>query len=106
MNGKPIIEFIGLRAKMYSILSEEGEKKTAKGVARAVLKHKIKHRHYKECLEGTSVMREKQYRIQSVDHQLHTVVNNKITLSAFDDKRYLLEDGIHSYAYGHYQISQ
>ena len=34
--GKPIIEFVGLRAKMYSILLEGSEKKTAKGVARYV----------------------------------------------------------------------
>ena len=31
---------------------------------------------------------------------------NKISLSCFDDKRYILEDGIHSYAYGHYRIQQ
>jgi len=28
----------------------------------------------------------------------------KIGLSAYDDKRYILEDGISSYAYGHYRI--
>ena len=29
---------------------------------------------------------------------------NKIILSCFDDKRYILDDGTHSYAYGHCQI--
>ena len=29
---------------------------------------------------------------------------NKTSLSAYDDKRYLLDDGIISYAYGHYCI--
>ena len=31
---------------------------------------------------------------------------NKIALSAFDDKRYYLADGIHSLAYGHYKIQK
>ena len=28
---------------------------------------------------------------------------NKVSLSAYDDKRYILEDGISSYAHGHYR---
>ena len=28
---------------------------------------------------------------------------NKVSLSAYDDKRYILDDGITSYAYGHYK---
>ena len=30
---------------------------------------------------------------------------NKVSLSAYDDKRYILDNGISSYAYGHYQIA-
>ena len=29
---------------------------------------------------------------------------NTVSLSCFDDKRYLLDDDIKSYAYGHYKI--
>ena len=32
------------------------------------------------------------------------MLDRKKTLSAFDDKRYLLNDGISSLAYGHYII--
>ena len=43
------LQFIGLRAKMYSILSTQGEKKTAKGVSRTVIRKKVKHQNYKRC---------------------------------------------------------
>ena len=42
--------------------------------------------------------------IQSRAHKLQTVNVNKTTLSAYDDKRFLLEDGVSSLAYGHHKI--
>ena len=41
---------------------------------------------------------------RSVNHKIQTQEINKICLSAFDDKRYLLKDGVHSLAYGHKDI--
>ena len=44
--GEPALEFVGLRAKMYSMLTGKiigKEKKTAKGVERSVLATQIKH---------------------------------------------------------------
>ena len=38
-------------------------------------------------------------RIQSKKHKLGTCETNKISLSCFDDKRYVLEDEIHTLAY-------
>ena len=42
--------------------------------------------------------------LKSESHQI--VVNrvNKIAVSSYDDKRYLLEDGVRSLAYGHYSL--
>jgi len=39
---------------------------------------------------------------KSVHHQIKTIETAKITMSAFDNKRYPLNDGITSYAYNHY----
>lgn len=48
LNSKPVEEFVGLRAKMYSILTcDKKEKKTLKGNCRHVVQKKIKHIHYK-----------------------------------------------------------
>ena len=40
--------------------------------------------------------------IRSFDHDIYTVNVTKISLSAYDDKRFIQDDGISSYAYGHY----
>ena len=42
--------------------------------------------------------------ITSDKHTLNITESNKIAVSAFDDKRYYLSDGMSSYAYGHYKI--
>ena len=48
--GLPITEWIGLRAKMYSMKLMDGkEKKTGKGIKKIVLKKDIKHHDFKDC---------------------------------------------------------
>lgn len=42
---------------------------------------------------------------RSDKHQIHIIAMNKTTLSPFDDKRYILNDGIHTLANGHWRIS-
>ena len=42
--------------------------------------------------------------IRSFDHNVYTVNVTKVSLSAYDDKRYIQEDGVTSYAYGHFRI--
>ena len=44
--------------------------------------------------------------IKSKLHKVHTEKVNKIVLSAFDNKRFLFDDGITSYAFGHYKTKQ
>ena len=103
--GIPIIEFIGLRSKMYSYMkgNEKGEK-TAKGIKKNVIKKNITHENYKETLFNNKQMHHKMKTIRSQNHQLGSYEINKVSLSCFDDKRYILEDGITSYSYGHYNI--
>ena len=43
-------------------------------------------------------------RIQSNLHEIDTYDINKISLSRFDDKRYVLDDGINTLAYFHKDI--
>lgn len=106
LNSKIIEEFVGLRSKMYSIKSGESEKKTAKGVCKKVIKDNLKHSDYRECLLNMKIMKDQMHRISSDLHEIYTLKQNKTTLSCFDDKRFLLKDGIHSYAYGHHKIKE
>ena len=39
--------------------------------------------------------------IQSKKHKIGTYAINKIRLLCFDDKRFVLDDGIHTFAYFH-----
>jgi hypothetical protein len=109
-DGKPISNFIGLRSKMYSIkLDNTKEKATGKGIKKQALKNKIKHSDYQRCLLGNKLSDKQQHiqfnLIRSEKHQLYTYSLNKVGLSCYDDKRYLLEDGISSYSYGHKNIN-
>ena len=45
-------------------------------------------------------------RIQSKKHKIRTCKINKISLSCFDNKRFVLDDGIHTFAYFHKDLKQ
>ena len=104
--GVPIREFIGLKSKMYSIsLDNEKFNKKAKGVKKNVIRKGISHGDYIDVLSESKVLHHKMKTIRSDCHQISSYEINKISLSPFDDKRYILSDGISSYAYGHLNIT-
>ena len=100
--GKPIKEFVGLRSKMYSFTYGEEQKQVAKGIARATIKNDLRHDMYKECLFNKTIRMCQMYSIRSDKHQMHVQAINKIGLTAFDDKRYVLDNGFDTLAFGHY----
>tara|TARA_B100000378_G_C17723817_1_gene299756 strand:- start:21 stop:407 length:387 start_codon:yes stop_codon:yes gene_type:complete len=105
LKGVPMLEFVGLRSKMYSFRTSSKEVKKLKGIKTSVVKRDIHFAHYKECLESHKRMTAKQTLFTVEKHHVKTVVQNKISLSSYDDKRYLLNN-ISSLAYGHYEIEQ
>ena len=54
----------------------------------------------KELLFNKKILR-KMRRIQGKKHKLRTLEINKISLWCFDDRRFVLDDGIHTLAYFH-----
>ena len=103
--GVPVVEFIGLRSKMYSYIKNNDEGgKTAKGIKKNIITKNIKHEDYKEVLFNNKQMHHTMKTIRSNNHQLGSFELNKISLSCFDDKRFIHQNGITSYAYGHYKI--
>ena len=96
----PIVEFIGLKSKMYSyIKNDEKEGKTAKGIKKNVIKNDLKHKDYKNVLLNNKQLHHKMKTIRSQKQQLGSYEINKISLSCFDDKCYIHNNGIASYAY-------
>ena len=105
VNGNVIDEFVGLRAKLYSYKMFEGEEsKKCKGVKKSVVKKSITHEDYKKCLTDRKPQLRKMNVIRSYKHNVFTEEVNKVALSANDDKRYILEDGINTLALEHYRI--
>ena len=103
--GKRIKEFVGLRAKLYSFIMEDGkENKRCKGVKKQVVESSITHEDYKTCLRTGKEQLRKQNILRSYEHEVFTEEVNKIALSSIDDKRYILDDGIHTLAWGHHKI--
>ena len=98
--GVKIVEFVGLKSKMYSLIaSNDLEVNKAK-----VVNLKLRHNEYVVALFGRKVVRHKMKRIQSKLHIVGTYDVNKISLSCFDDKRFVLDDGINTLAYGRKDI--
>ena len=93
--GKIIDEFVGLKSKMYSMKNIDGkESNTAKGVNIAT-----EFNEFKDTLFNKKIIRHKMRRIQGKKHKMGTYKINKISLSVFDNKRFVLNDGIHTLAY-------
>ena len=103
--GVPITEFVGLKSKMYSyIKNDEKSGKTAKGIKNNVIKNNIKHEDYRNVLLNNEQLHHKMKTIRSQKHQLGSYEINKVSLSCFDDKRYIHNNGKSSYAYRHYKM--
>ena len=102
LGGKIITEFVTLRPKTYSFLTDDGEEdKKAKGTKKCIIKKMIKFNDYKKCLLNDEVILKSQQRFTSKKHDVYTENINKIALSNNDDKRIVSSDKITSYPYGY-----
>ena len=85
---------------MYSTKKIDGkEHNTAKGVSIATQFEK-----FKDVLFNKKLIRHKMKKIQSKKHKLGTYEIDKVSLSRFDDKRYVLDDRIYTLSYFHKNI--
>ena len=102
LGGKIITEFVTLRPKTYSYLTDDcREDKKAKGAKKCVIKRMIKFDDYKNCLLKDEVILKSQQRFISKKQDVYTESTNKIPLSNNDDKRIVSSDKITSYPYGY-----
>lgn len=99
-----IVEFVGLRAKLYSYITKsDKEAKRCKGVKKSYVKKILTHKTYKKILYGEKDENEEvQFNvIRSKNHELYSMKISKIGLSNKDDKRIIKKDKISTYAIGH-----
>ena len=102
LSGKIITEFVTLRPKTYSLLTDDSkEDKKAKGTKKCVIKKKIKFNDYKKCLFNDELILKSQQRFIVKKHDVYTENINKTALSNNDDKRIISPNKISSYPYGY-----
>ena len=90
---------------MYSYMKDDQTGgKTAKGIIKNVIKKNIKYENNIDTLVENKQMYYKMKTIRNQNHQLGRYEINKVSQSCFNDKRYILENAITSYAYGHYSV--
>lgn len=105
LKGNVLKEFVGIRSKTYAMkilsnsLKKEDVLRRTKGITKGY-RNTIPFEKFKQCIEQFSRVRLDQYQIRAKNHALKTLLINKLCFSSFDDKRFLLDCGIHSVPYG------
>jgi len=82
------LEFLGLRAKMYSLLVPDNLKESkirAKGIKKSYVKKNVRHEQFLGVLKTFKSTPSTFCTFQSKNHVLRTVEINKTCLNAFDD---------------------
>ena len=77
---------------------------TSKRSAKGVVQHsqqQLTHQRFRETLLSGKTLRIYNYSIKSKAHTNITIAQNRIALSPFDSKRFLLYDGIATLPFGH-----
>ncbi|XP_058981533.1 uncharacterized protein LOC131803829 [Musca domestica] len=102
--GKTVSEFVGLRPKMYAMKVHNSEEvKKSKGVKKSVMKQYTIDT-YRDCLYNRIKYYNSMYTFRSRKHEIYTDNITKVCLSFQDDKRFIREDGVSTYAWGHYKL--
>ena len=111
LNSTPMKEYVGLGPKCYAFLctgkvdrnivqhSRPVEKKIAKGVKCKVNEEHLHFTHYLDALHSFQTFVCKQN--SSTAHTVRTAHQRKVGLTAFDAKRWLCADTIHTHSHGH-----
>ena len=98
--GTAMYEYVATKSKMYSIRDVKNCKKSAYKGHTA----NIGHEEFLDVQANGEVIIHNMKVIKSYKHKMYTSSIDKTSLSAFNDKRYILSVGIHTLAYGHKDI--
>ena len=102
-----ISHFAANRAKSYCFVTDnniQAAKKVLKGITAASRKE-ISFQDYVDCVMKKKEKSVNMTSFENREHNIYTVTREKVALDACDDKRVILEDGIHTLAYGHWRLS-
>lgn len=107
---KIIDKYIILKSKMYYFKAIDKddrnniyEKMTLKGLAKCSTQN-ITGEKFEDCIKGVKQPKVIIYILKSEKHVIYLTKQEKESLNNYDNKRYILIDGIHTLPYGHYKI--
>ncbi|CAC5409063.1 unnamed protein product [Mytilus coruscus] len=104
LNGKIMNEIVYLRSKAYSFtfidLNQIKEEEKLKGIGKTTITKDIKFDDYKDCLFSNKTKMNKCIQMNSKKHEMFVNEVNKISTNPFDDKRYILDNGIDTLPFG------
>lgn len=98
MQGEKILEFIGIRSKCYSILTEKQSFQLHKGIKK---KTKISHETYKKVLFEENQLKVNQKGFRTKEFSINTENCEKIALDCKDNKRIITKNKIETLPYGY-----
>jgi hypothetical protein len=102
-----IKEFIGLRSKLYNykVCDDDENHVRCKGVKKSI-SDTLTINDYRHTLQTKESKRINQNVIRSYKHQLFSETVNKVALSCYDNKRYIADDNINTFSFGHKDIKK
>ena len=77
------------------------QKLVAKSKKRAVVERHLRHEHYLDAVDNLNVTHVTQNNILSRDHLVGTYHQKRVSLTVFDTKRWIQDNGVDTLAYGH-----
>ena len=104
-----MVDVVGLRAKMYSfkVYDPVTDTFTTTRKAKGIQKVSIETITHEDYIEQLNDPHENHITVRRIGHLFHIVLTfeqSKRGLCAYDDKRYLRDDLVSTYAHGHYKI--
>ena len=110
-------EFVGIKPKLYSLLffkvlhsiiqkCKFSAKNAGKSIKKDVLRRCVTHAEFRKTRLKMASLKIRQNLLRSKSHKIHAYHEIKVAMTAFDTKRYLLDDNIFTLAFGHYRIGR
>ena len=92
--GTPVLEYVGAEPRSYTLT----DKNICENSVHKSHSSNFKSSKFKDVINNKKIIRDPKKKITSKKHIIYTQDSNKIYLCCFDDKRYIIDDGINTWA--------
>ena len=106
LGGRIMSELVFLRSKAYAYLIENKDVKKLKGITKTTINKSLTFDDYKNILikPYININYHKMFLLNSDKHEMFVKEVNKKSISPFDDKRWIYNDGIKTFPHGHEEL--